>query len=166
MAHQAFISLSTSLGSAKQIVVSQLPRRNHNIWFRNFNRQGSILVAAVFREVLLFLIVVETQVLAPGLWREDAVGVGDAVDLGCAELIAGAQRRPRDLHLAAVTKVGRQARSAAIALPTTRYIAADIQRFFRRRPAARPMRPNAAKAHVDGSGSDAMRTDDRAGAQF
>jgi hypothetical protein len=39
-------------------------------------------------KVFLFLVVIEAQVLAPGLRREDAVDVGEAIDLGFAEFVA------------------------------------------------------------------------------
>ena len=39
------------------------------------------LFTSVRGQVLLFLVVIEAQVSAPGLRREDAMGVGDAVDL-------------------------------------------------------------------------------------
>lgn len=50
---------------------------------------GKALICRVMRgEVFLFLVVVEAQVLAPGLWAQDAVCVRDAVDLGFAEFVA------------------------------------------------------------------------------
>jgi hypothetical protein len=91
--------------------------------------------------------------------------VGDAVEVGFAQLIAHSQRRPGDLHRRAAAEVGRQRDPRGIALPTTRYITSDVQRFLRLRPAARPKRPSAARAHADGSGSDSRRTEDSAGAQ-
>ena len=62
--------------------------------------------------ILLLLIVVESEMLAPRLRREDAVGVGDAVDLGFATQFSHADRRNGDQDLDQIAHQRRQSLGA------------------------------------------------------
>jgi hypothetical protein len=59
---------------------------------RMLNPSCSNLTRPMHRQVLLLLVVIESQVLAPCLWRKYAMRVGDAVDLRFAELVAETDR--------------------------------------------------------------------------
>jgi len=48
----------------------------------------SLSAFGMLRQILLLLIVIEPQMLTPRLWREHAMRVCDAVDLGFAQVIA------------------------------------------------------------------------------